>query len=78
MTRLVFLNDELVTVCRVVNSLAAEVEVFKVVGVVGVVEVVEAVVTVVVRSVIVEVDLQVEAEVVLILVSLQPPLTVSN
>ena len=77
------MNDELVTVCRVVNSLAAEVEVFKVVCVVGVVEVVEeVVVTVVVRIVIViDVDLQTEeevVEVVLKLLSLQPPLTVSN
>ena len=83
MTRLVFLYDELVTVCRVVNS--REVEVFNVLGVVEAMEVMEVVVvvvSVVVRIVIVvDVDLkvvEVVEMVVLIFLSLQPPLTGSN
>ena len=83
MTRLVFLNDELVTVCRVVNPL--EVEMFKVLCVVGLLEVevvilmVVTVVKVVVVTVVVGIEIVVMVVVVLIIfLSLQPPLTVSN
>ena len=85
MTRLVFLYDELVTVCRVVNS--REVEVFKVLGVVEAMEVMEVVVVVVVVSVVVRIVIVVDVDlkvvevvemVVLIFLSLQPPLTGSN
>ena len=74
------MNEELVTVCSVVNSL--EVELFKALGVVeviGVMEVAVVVVAAVVRIVtVVDVDLKMEVEVVLMLLSLQPPLTLSN